>query len=409
MLRKSIFVYRRSKAGFVMVAFTLALVLLVGSAGLTFDIGRMYITRNEAQSYCDAAAVAAALQLDDSAAGIANAKAAALAIPKRWGFGNSAFNPNDVKVEFAKNSEAGGPASWVEAPSPAKDYVYARVTASVKLPMYLIPVATGKLSSTIAASASAKQIPITVAEDNIFPFAPLWLPPGGSTPADTTGDPYGMVPAKRPGQETQHGGIYTLRGPSNIKDKSDMCANDATDTGIDNRQRLGHPDRGYIWPTNSASDIRNAILGNEVPKGAKIKVGDSVVNNCDYCLVEGTKQTEVKAIQDRVSHDNDPNALWFKDYEDAGYGTGPGGRYVVVPIITGVCSTMPGGCPAKPDGTGTWGDYTVIGFAGFFLRPANTYPNGGNNPICAEYIGPWVPGQGGGGTGSSGTMVGLVQ
>ena len=56
------------RLGFVLVAFSLALLMILGSVGLTFDIGRMYIVRNESQSFCDSAAIAAAWQLDGSLA-----------------------------------------------------------------------------------------------------------------------------------------------------------------------------------------------------------------------------------------------------------------------------------------------------------------------------------------------------
>jgi hypothetical protein len=187
---------------------------------------------------------------------------------------------------------------------------------------------------------------------------------------------------------------------------------------LDNRNATGQPDRGFIWDSHSASDIRDAILGNVTPTGKSISVGDSALNGCDYCLVEGTKQSEVKAIQDRVGTDSDPNSLWYKDYVAKGGDATNGQRVVVVPVITGVCGTLPAGevvnCPSitLPDGTVTTAaTNTVACFAGFFLRPANTYHNGGNFPICAEYIGPWVANQAaGGGTGAGGAFrVKLVQ
>ena len=52
--------------GFTLVASAICVVALFGAAGLAVDIGRMYITKNEAQSYADAAAVSAD-QIDDVA------------------------------------------------------------------------------------------------------------------------------------------------------------------------------------------------------------------------------------------------------------------------------------------------------------------------------------------------------
>ena len=44
--------------GYVLVALTLALVFLLSICGLAVDIGRMYITKSEAQSFVDSAALA---------------------------------------------------------------------------------------------------------------------------------------------------------------------------------------------------------------------------------------------------------------------------------------------------------------------------------------------------------------
>ncbi len=166
------------RKGYVLIAFTLTLMLLLGTAGLTFDVGRMYITKNEAQSFCDAAALYAVWKLNGKLDGITAARAAALATPKQWDFGTRPFDPSRTTVEFA--TAFAGP--WVQNPNPAADYIYARVSTSVLLPMALIPAVTGVFQSTIAARAIAKQAPISGTPNNIFPFAPLWMVPGGATP-----------------------------------------------------------------------------------------------------------------------------------------------------------------------------------------------------------------------------------
>ena len=43
------------KRGYILVALSLGLVFLLGMAGMAIDIGRMYITKNEAQSFADTA------------------------------------------------------------------------------------------------------------------------------------------------------------------------------------------------------------------------------------------------------------------------------------------------------------------------------------------------------------------
>jgi Flp pilus assembly protein TadG len=394
--------------GYVLVAFALALLLTLGSAGLTFDIGRMYITRNEAQSYCDAAALYAAKELDRTAAGINRARAAALATPKLWNFGTTPFDPSRTIVEFA--TAATGP--WSPNPSAPADYVYSRVTTSVNLPMFLMPVVTQQYQASVAASATAKQVPASGTPNNIFPFAPFWIPPGGTAvppgAIDPAPDQFGMIPA-RTGQsvpnDLQTGGVYTLRGPSNLKKVADdMCMNDKTDLEFAYRKESGQPDRGFIWDTKSTKDISDAILGNAVPQdGHSIDIGDNINEVCDFCRDPGNRQATIKAIRDRVASDTNATSPTYKQYVNAGGGNSR--RLVVVPVATGTCGSFGDGtynapCPVP------FGADTVVGFASFFLLPASSYQGTGNDPFCAEYVGPWVPnsvnsgtGGGGGGTG----------
>jgi hypothetical protein len=182
-----------------------------------------------------------------------------------------------------------------------------------------------------------------------------------------------------------------------------MCSNDNTTLAMHDRQANGQPDRGYLWDSNAASDIADAILGNQIPVGKDIEIGDSTVNNCDFCLVPGTKQAEVRAIQQRVNTDSDSSSQWYSDYFNNGDGTGNQQRLVVVPISTAACGTLPTGegvqCPqiTLPDGTTTTATSNmVVGFAEFFLLPSNRYDTNATFPICAEYVGPWVPGGTGG-------------
>src|SRR5579872_3659268 len=85
--------------GYILVTLTIGLVFLLGVVGLAIDIGRMYITRAEAQSFADAAALFAAQQLDGTPEGISRAQKQALATPKGWGFGLNSFT--DVQTAFA--------------------------------------------------------------------------------------------------------------------------------------------------------------------------------------------------------------------------------------------------------------------------------------------------------------------
>ena len=66
---------RRRQRGFVLIAMSVTMLLLLAVIGTGFDLGRIYIARNEAQVFTDAAAMTAAAKLDGTAAGLARARA----------------------------------------------------------------------------------------------------------------------------------------------------------------------------------------------------------------------------------------------------------------------------------------------------------------------------------------------
>src|SRR2546426_1551141 len=72
------------KDGFTLIASAACALMVFGMAGLAVDIGRMYITKNEAQSFADSAALFAALQLDGSTGGITNADSAVANNVNKW-------------------------------------------------------------------------------------------------------------------------------------------------------------------------------------------------------------------------------------------------------------------------------------------------------------------------------------
>jgi hypothetical protein len=113
---------RRAEKGFVLIAMSVATLVLLAVVGLAFDFGRIYIARNEAQVFTDAAALTAALKLDGTASGIAAARSAVEELPHRWSLGTRPFS--QVLVEFSADGR-----HWrTEPPDPAQ-VAFARVTA----------------------------------------------------------------------------------------------------------------------------------------------------------------------------------------------------------------------------------------------------------------------------------------
>src|SRR5579872_6646661 len=156
---------RPRQRGYVLIALSLGLVFILGMAGMAVDIGRMYVTKAEAQSFVDTASFGAALELDGTAAGITRALNAVSNDPKKWEFQNDAFT--NVTTQFGTSSA--GP--WVANPNPATNYYFAQVQTTVSLPMYLVG-ALGSTHSTIAAAAIAGRAGTTGVPGGEFPFSP---------------------------------------------------------------------------------------------------------------------------------------------------------------------------------------------------------------------------------------------
>jgi uncharacterized membrane protein len=100
-----------NERGFVLIAMSVALVLMLAVMGLAFDFGRIYIARNEAQVYTDAAAMAAAAKLDGTDAGLDRARQAVARLPMRWNLGTKSFT--GVVVEFSADKQ-----SWARVAAP---------------------------------------------------------------------------------------------------------------------------------------------------------------------------------------------------------------------------------------------------------------------------------------------------
>ena len=113
---------RTQERGFVLIAMSVTLLLLLAVMGLAFDLGRIYIARNEAQVFTDAAAMTAASKLDGTTAGISRAIEAVSRVPMRWNLGTKEFT--GVVVEFSRDGE-----TWERNPKDAAQVTMARVTA----------------------------------------------------------------------------------------------------------------------------------------------------------------------------------------------------------------------------------------------------------------------------------------
>ena len=317
-------------------------VVMAGFLGLAVDVGRMYIAKNEAQAYADAAAIAAALRLDGTAAGVTAAQAAASSVNNQWNFNTTAFTGTTVEVATALE----GP--WTSAgspPSPATNYTYARVTASAAMALYFLPVVQGftggslTLTSTVKAQAVAAQLPQTTFHTGAFPFSPLAF--DGATGGSNVSAPWGFVAGQQ----------YTIRYESSGKTE---CAGDTADS---NHIKIGSS-RGYWGSSGSAATASAEVEG--LTQEETLTVGQVLPG------VGGAKTSIADAIEARVDQDGDTTDATY-----AAYIANPaenGQRIVVMPIDSEV-------------------NGTVLGFGTFLLTAADSYDHEGSANWCAIYIG----------------------
>src|SRR5579871_4166220 len=374
----------RSQRGFVLIIMAVSAIALVGALGVAVDIGKMFIAKNETQDYVDSAALAAALMLDGTTTGISNAQTAVTNSPNTWNLSSAAVS--SPTVTFATSSA--GP--WSANPNPATGYIYAKVSATVSMNLYFMPVVTGQTSQSIASSATAGQITITSFTQGLAPYSAVAT---NNTPPNfglTVGDSYDI-------QWPQFSnGHFGGTGP---------CAGDLAASQQAVINNWGSSTSGY-WGSTSNSTIEQEILN--VIQMQPVSVG----TNIQPVLTSGQKQSQANYLDERASEDISTdyvvpqNKQHYTDNMPSTLttymsGVRNGRRLLPVPVVQ----------PTSAANT------NVVGYGAFLL-----YSNGatsdfyktstnGNDPFCAIYAGPYQQGgigTGGGGT-SGATYVKLVQ
>ena len=106
--------------------------LLLGLAGLAIDIGRMYVIRAELQSFTDAAALSAAMELNGTDSGLARARTGAGRLANgphamRWDMGTQPIT--NIATSFSSDNK-----TWQEQPKQAGDFRFVRVVATEPAP-----------------------------------------------------------------------------------------------------------------------------------------------------------------------------------------------------------------------------------------------------------------------------------
>jgi hypothetical protein len=326
----------------------IGLLMLVG---IGIDVGRLYVTRMELQTFADEAALAAAFELDGTPAGMTRAENMAAAGPSGGGYSNL-WNFGTTTITSVAATFASSPTgTFISNPTNDTGLRYVKVTASANINMYFLPLAPGIASSqTPSAYAIAGQNPQSSMGDGLAPFSP--------TAHNVSDANFGFTA----------GTMYTLRwAPSGRRNKAGgSCAGD---NGFDPGSS---DDRGYVdvGQGTGASNVRAAVVNNNFLLPSNFQVG-STLN-----MLSGQESVPT-SVQERFDQDSDTTATTYSTYN------GNGRRLLTVVINDG-------GSTAK-----------AVGFALFFLQPT---PCGTKNttPCCAEYVGPAVIGSAHKGAGGAG-------
>jgi hypothetical protein len=343
----------------VLITAAAAMVGLLLLVGLGIDVGRLYVARNELQVYTDEAAIAAAFELDGTAAGLMRSRNVAAAgpgngsTPNRWNFGTSMVG--GVTTAFA--AMPSGP--FDSNPSTAAGLRFIRVSASANVTLYFLPLVPGIGGSQSAAVSSvAGQNTRSSLGEGLAPFSP--------TAHNVSDANFGFTA----------GLLYTLRwAPGGQRNKpGGSCSGDVGwDPG-------GADERGYIdvGQGTGSSALRATVVNNSFFLPTPFQAGTPITMYSGQDSVTSSMQT-------RFDQDADVSAPTFTTY------TGNGRRLLTVAVNDGAASPK------------------VVGFAAFFLQPV---PCGTKNttPCCAEYVGAAVPGSSHKGAGSAGLYsVQLIQ
>ncbi len=343
----------KSQSGFSLLLIATSGSVMIGMLGLAFDLGRMFIVKNELQTFVDASAVAACRQMDGSQAGLQLAHNTATAgplgssTPNGWNFDvNRISNITDTyATTFGGTYDSYATASG----NATNNYRFIKVAANATMPLYFLAVIPGlPTSQFLQATAIGGQNPqSSITNGRLLPFAP-----DAHNQADTQN--FGLTP----------GVEYSLKWAGG----STTCAGDIGFTPP------GSPpsEHGFvdIGEGNGNSSVRNSIEYGGYPNAnstpSSISTGDSLKG------VPGNRGASIfSALDTRASQDTDTSSLTYAQYLAAGTGNG---RRIVTVAIGGTWS-----------GNGNNAHTSVLGFANFFLEPSYS---GSSGSICATYIGP---------------------
>jgi Flp pilus assembly protein TadG len=340
-----------TERGFSLIMVIVSLSVLVGMLGLTFDLGHMFIVKNELQSFADASALAAVSFMDGTQTGIQNANSMAVSgplgssTPNGYDFGSKTIS--NVTATYAPSFTGRYDNYSTAGSGSANSYAFINVAASASVPLYFLAVLPGiGTSFTLTANAIAGQ------KQNSSPTTLLPLMPDGHNMSDTKN--FGFTV----GQE------YTLKWGNG----STTCAGDAGLVDPDPSSQHGYVDLGQ---GNGTSSLTSAI-----EYGFSPTVSDTVGSSLSG--VPGNRSTSIfGALSALSAQDTDTTSTYPAYLTSLANGSANGRRIITVAI----------GNPTTWTGNGN-GTEQIAGYGNFLLDPSYS---GTSGSICATYLGPASP------------------
>lgn len=249
----------KNTRGFALIALGVWAFVLFGCLGLSVDAGRLFINKNEAQLFADAAAMDAAKDLDGTAKGIAAAKRSVAASLNKWDF--STQGVPSPSVEFATGTR---PAQWVSNPSSAAGYTHVRVTVDLSQAMYFSAIAFTSKTQLVKAQAVAAQTTLRTVHQGLFPMA--------AAAAGNAAPHFGLTPGK----------------------KVEL----------------------WYWGDEADENLRRRLTGDYQGPGDSVVVGQPV-----RTLTEAKPETAAFLLE-RAAQDSDTTSQSWMEYKTAGIGNG---------------------------------------------------------------------------------------
>ncbi|MGH9875233.1 MAG: pilus assembly protein TadG-related protein [Pyrinomonadaceae bacterium] len=161
---------RSSERGSVMIMTAILMAGIILAVGLCIDIARIYMVRTELQNAADAAALAAARELDSGAGGIQDAVTRATSIVNSYGFNDATVNVQAANVEFGVNLNGTYVSSATAQANPTNIRFVRVTTQSASTPMLFSGRVLGANHTEARTAVAGMSVGINTICD-FFPFA----------------------------------------------------------------------------------------------------------------------------------------------------------------------------------------------------------------------------------------------